>query len=176
MHAEASSLSKTRIPPPLFPRRNAIVQEYIGHPPGLYTRMALTGRLHPLLVHFPIALILGAAAAELVSVATRLPEWHAVAVANLRVGAAFAVASAGAGWLLASSRIVEASPALEWHRWLGLMAAFAALGAALTTVQSGRRSRRLRMYRLVLFSAAASVAVAGHFGAVLVWGADFLRP
>jgi len=138
--------------------------------------MTLTGRLHPLLVHFPIALILIAAVAELVSVATRFPAWHAVAVANVRAGAAFAVASAGAGWLLASSRIVEASPALEWHRWLGLMAAFAALGAALTTVENDRTPRRLWVYRIALFSAAACVAVAGHFGAVLVWGADFLRP
>jgi len=80
--------------------------------------MALTGRLHPLLVHFPIALVLIAAVAELVSLTTQCPEWRAVAVANIRVGAAFAVASAGAGWILASSRIVEASPALEWHRWL----------------------------------------------------------
>jgi len=30
--------------------------------------MALTGRLHPLLVHFPIALVLIAAIAELVTV------------------------------------------------------------------------------------------------------------
>ena len=99
-----------------------------------------------------------------------------VAVANVRAGAAFAVASAGAGWLLASSRIVEASPALEWHRWLGLLAAFAALGAALTTIENDQPPRRLWMYRIVLFSAAACVAVAGHFGAALVWGADFLRP
>src|SRR5882724_2879970 len=97
--------------------------------------MALTGRLHPLLVHFPIALILIAAVAELISLTTQFPEWHTVAVANTRAGAAFAVASAGAGWLLASSRIVEASPALEWHRWLGLMAAAAATTAALMTVQ-----------------------------------------
>ena len=138
--------------------------------------MALTGRLHPLLVHFPIALILIAAIAELVSVTARFPQWHTVAVANIRAGSAFAVASAGAGWLLASSRIVEASHALEWHRWLGLMAALAAVAAALATGKIDRRPRRLWLYRIALFSAAASVAVAGHFGAVLVWGADFLRP
>jgi uncharacterized membrane protein len=138
--------------------------------------MALTGRLHPLLVHFPIALILIAAIAELVAVTTRLPEWRTVAVANVRAGAAFAVASAGAGWLLASSRIVEASAALERHRWLGLMAALAAVAAALTTGNVEWSPRRLWRYRIALFSAAAFVAVAGHFGAVLVWGADFLRP
>ena len=137
--------------------------------------MALTGRFHPLLVHFPIALVLIAAFAELVSLTTRFPKWHMVAVANIRAGAAFAVASAGAGWLLASSRIVEASPALEWHRWLGLMAALAAVTAALTTRDIERPRGRLWLYRVALFSAAALVAVAGHFGAVLVWGADFLR-
>src|SRR5216683_4218204 len=115
--------------------------------------MALTGRFHPLLVHFPIALILIAACAELVSLTTQFSEWHTVAVANIRAGAAFAVASAGAGWLLASSRIVDASAALEWHRWLGLMAALAALVAALTTGVVDRTSGRLWLYRIALFSA-----------------------
>jgi uncharacterized membrane protein len=151
-------------------------QEYIDQPPGLYVRMTLTGRLHPLLVHFPIALVLVAAVAELVFVTTRFPQWHTVAVANVRAGAAFGVASAGAGWLLASSRLVEASPALEWHRWLGLAAAVAAIAAALATSEMDRSPRRLWLYRVALFWAAALVAVAGHFGAVLVWGANFLRP
>src|SRR6266852_6772619 len=133
--------------------------------------MALIGRFHPLLVHFPIALILIAAIAELVSVTTRFREWHTVAVANIRAGAAFAVASAGAGWLLASSRIVDASAALEWHRWLGVLAAIAAISAALTTIEIDDRTSRQRLCRIALFSAAALVTVAGHFGAVLVWGA-----
>jgi len=138
--------------------------------------MALTGRFHPLLVHFPIALVLIAAVAELVFLTTQFPEWHMVAVANIRAGAAFAVASAGAGWILAASRIVEASPALEWHRWLGLVTALAAVTAALATGEIDRPPRRLWVYRIALFSAAGLVGVAGHFGAVLVWGADFLRP
>jgi uncharacterized membrane protein len=139
--------------------------------------MALTGRLHPLLVHFPIALVLIAAVAELVAMMTRLREWRAVAVANARAGAVFAVGSAVAGWLLASSRLVEASPSLEWHRWLGTLAAVAAIAAALTTAAVDDDSPRLQwVYRIALFWAAALVAVAGHFGAVLVWGADFLRP
>jgi uncharacterized membrane protein len=138
--------------------------------------MALTGRFHPLLVHFPIALVLIAAVAELLYLSTQFPEWHTVAVANIRAGAAFAVASAGAGWLLASSRIVEASPALEWHRWLGVTGAVAAVAAALATSEMDRPPMRLWLYRIALFWAAALVAVAGHFGALLVWGADFLRP
>jgi uncharacterized membrane protein len=127
-------------------------------------------------VHFPIALVLIAAIAELASLTTRFPGWHTVAVANIRAGAAFAVASAGAGWLLASSRIVEASPGLEWHRWLGLAAGVAAVAAALGASDMNQSPRRRWLYRVALFSAAALVAVAGHFGARLVWGADFLRP
>jgi uncharacterized membrane protein len=138
--------------------------------------MALIGRLHPLVVHFPIALILVAAAAELVAMATHRPKWHTVAVANVRAGAVFAAGSAVAGWLLASSRIVEASPSLEWHRWLGASAAIAAIGAAVATAGADDSSPRLLgVYRLTLFWAAALVGVAGHFGAVLVWGPDFLR-
>jgi uncharacterized membrane protein len=138
--------------------------------------MAFTGRLHPLLVHFPIALVLIAAVAELASLTTRFPGWHTVAVANIRAGGAFAVASAGAGWLLASSRIIEASPGLEWHRWLGSAAGVAAVAAALSASDMDESPRRRWRYRLALFSAALLVAVAGHVGARLVWGADFLRP
>ena len=145
---------------------------------GIYGQMALIGRLHPLLVHFPIALIVIAATAELGVMVTRLPAWRALAVANLRAGAALAVISAAAGWLLASSRIVGASSSLEWHRWLGSGAVVLASAAACTTgrVISRPSSRRTWVYRAALFSAAALVGVAGHLGAVLVWGADFLRP
>jgi hypothetical protein len=72
--------------------------------------------------------------------------------------------------------IVEASQGLEWHRYLGLMAALAAVAAALATGEIDRPPSRLRLYRIALFSAAGLVAVAGHLGALLVWGADFLRP
>jgi uncharacterized membrane protein len=137
--------------------------------------MALAGRFHPLLVHFPIALLLIAALAEFVSLVAGSPAWRLVAVANLRAGAASAVATASAGWLLAKSRMVEVSPTLEWHRWLGLMAALAAVTAALATIGLGGRPGRQRVYLIALLSAAALVAVAGHFGAVLVWGENFLR-
>jgi hypothetical protein len=46
----------------------------------------------------------------------------------------------------------------------------------LATGEIDRPPRRLWLYRIALFSAAGLVGVAGHLGAVLVWGADFLRP
>jgi uncharacterized membrane protein len=139
--------------------------------------MPLISHFHPLLVHFPIALVLAAAAAELAAIATPRPWWHAVAIANVRAGAVLGLVTAITGWLLASSPVIDATPALEWHRWLGLAGALSAGGAALMSSSSHVQSRRsVLTYRATLFGAALLVAIAGHLGGTLVWGADFLRP
>jgi len=139
--------------------------------------MALVGALHPLLVHFPIGLILAAAAAELVAIHTGRTDWRTIAVANLRAGAAMGALTAVAGWRLASAHFVEPSRLLAWHGGIGAAGAVGALGAALLSTGAHDRTRgRLIAYRAALFGAAALVAVAGHLGAALVWGADFLRP
>jgi len=140
--------------------------------------MALIGRLHPVLVHFPIALIVAAFGCELASMATHGREWHAAAVANLRIGAAFAVGSAVAGWIFAWSPIVEASASLEWHRWAGACATLAAIDAVsahLAHSAGDRSSSSIWIYRAALAVAALLVGVTGHLGGVLVWGAHFFR-
>jgi uncharacterized membrane protein len=139
--------------------------------------MALIGRLHPMLVHFPIGLVLIAAVAEVVAMMTDLRKWRTVAVANVRAGAVFTLGAAIAGWRLASSPGIDATSSLEWHRWLGTIAAVAVFGAALSTAGAdGRSPFGLWVYRTTLFWAAALVALTGHLGGLLVWGADFLRP
>ena len=139
--------------------------------------MALVGRLHPLIIHFPIALVMLAAAAEGAAAATGDRRWRIVAVINLRAGAAFAVAAVIAGWRLASAPGVDPTTLLEWHRWLGAIAAVLTVATAMATSRVERLSfRDLAIYRLALFCAATCVAVTGHVGGLLVWGADFLRP
>jgi uncharacterized membrane protein len=138
--------------------------------------MTLIGRLHPLLVHFPIALILLAAAAEIVAAVTDAAPWHVVAIASLRVGAISAVTAASAGWLMARMPGVDPSATLEWHRWLGTTTAVVAVMAVWVTT-AGERSKATRWIDwFALLSAAACVAATGHLGGMLVWGADFLRP
>ena len=139
--------------------------------------MALIGRLHPVLVHFPIGLVLIAAVAEMVAMTTGRWDWRTVAVANVRAGAVFALGAAVAGWRLASSAGIDATSSLEWHRWVGTIAAIAVFGAARATAGArGRSGFALWVYRITLFWAAGLVAVTGHLGGLLVWGADFLRP
>jgi uncharacterized membrane protein len=139
--------------------------------------MAFVGRLHPLLIHFPIALVIAAAAAEVAAVVTADDGWSTVAVRNLRAGAVFALLAAIAGWRLALAPGMETSPLLEWHRWLGTIAAGATFAAALATSAPGSRSAlEVWIYRIALFAAGALVAATGHLGGLLVWGANFLGP
>jgi uncharacterized membrane protein len=138
--------------------------------------MELTGRLHPLLVHFPIGLVLLAALAELAAALTRRHRWHVVAVTNVRAGAFFATGAAIAGWLLAQSAGTARPPTLEWHGWLATVATLGTVLAALAAAGAERSARTRSMYRLLLFGSAAAVAVAGHLGGVMVWGADFFHP
>ena len=139
--------------------------------------MAFISRFHPLLVHFPIALVLAAAGAECAVIATTRKAWRTVAVANIRAAAAMGVVTAITGWIFASSPVVDATLSLEWHQWLGVASAAAAIGAALlssrlhVTPQSSAF-----VYRIALFVTAILVAITGHLGGTLVWGSGFLRP
>ena len=139
--------------------------------------MLLIGKLHPLLVHFPIALVLTAAGAEIVAIRTRRASWRAIAVVNLRAGAGMGVLTLIAGWVLATAPFVEATSILTSHRWTGVAAVAATIGATLASRNPHVQSHRsLAWYRGALFGAAGLVAIAGHLGAALVWGPDFLKP
>ena len=139
--------------------------------------MALVGRFHPVIVHFPIALVMVAAWAEGVALATHDSRWRAVAVINVRAGALFAFAAAIAGWRLAATLSLDSSLLMQWHRWLGVAATVLTAAAAVATFRTGVGSLRgLWIYRIALASAAVAVAATGHVGGLLVWGANFLRP
>jgi uncharacterized membrane protein len=146
-------------------------------PPGLPGQMAMIGRLHPLLIHFPIALVIVAVAAESASVLRKHSHWRVIAVGNLRAAAVFALLAAVAGWRLAAAGDVEATALLEWHRWLGTAGAVATVAAAATTwLDPKQRSPAVWIYRITLLGAAGLVAIAGHLGGLLVWGGNYFRP
>lgn len=165
------------IPGHVFRAGALLVLAARGPATGKDEGMLFIGKLHPLLLHFPIALVLAAAAAELLAILTRRATWRAAAIANARAGAAMAVLTAIAGWTLTSAPFVEAGRLLEWHRWLGVSGTVAAIGAAVASTRLDHRfPRSLFVYRASLFAASALIGLAGHLGAALVWGADFLRP
>jgi uncharacterized membrane protein len=101
------------------------------------------------LIHFPIALVIAAASAEVAAMVTADERWRTVAVGNVRAGAVFALLATIAGWRLAVAPEMELSPLLEWHRWLGTLTAAAALAAALAT-RGGRSAPGMWIYRIAL--------------------------
>ena len=87
------------------------------------------------------------------------------------------VVTAITGWLFASSPVVDAGTSLEWHRWVGMAGAVGAIGAALLSSRLHVSSRRSAfVYRVTLFVTALLVAITGHLGGTLVWGARFFQP
>jgi uncharacterized membrane protein len=139
--------------------------------------MLLAGRLHPVLLHFPIGLVLAAAAAELLAALTRRAAWRAAAIFNVRAGAVMAALTVGAGWALSTASFIEPSRLLDWHRWMGVSGTLMAIGAAVASLRLDATDPRPGfVYRVTLFTAAVLIGVAGHLGGTLVWGAGFLRP
>jgi uncharacterized membrane protein/mono/diheme cytochrome c family protein len=126
------------------------------------------GRLHPLLVHFPIGLLLVALLFELIDWkrkstglrdATKILTW---------VGAGSAVFAVTFGLLLASAEDASGT-SLEIHRWAGIATMTLAILATLSL-----RSNNRGLYRGLLLVTVFGVSLAGHYGAMLTHGDDYL--
>ncbi len=130
--------------------------------------VVLFGRLHVVLVHFPVALLLVAAAL------TFWPsgrEEHAVAAGwCLSLGLCGALAAAASGWVLATLE-PPGDRLLRWHRAAGLLATGAALLAWLATRVRTLDRPLLRRGSLVL--TALLVGLTGHLGGLMVQGEDW---
>lgn len=141
------------------------------------------GKWHVVVVHFPIALLLLAAAAEAGGWLGNRPDWMAFSEGAALLGAASAIIASVLGWILAGQIKYgpEAQEILWKHRWLGVATAVLSLAVLLfwwfhlKLAQPGKqRNRERRGYRFALFIAAALVGLTGHFGGSLIYGADYL--
>ena len=135
------------------------------------------GRLHPLVLHFTIALLLLAAAVEAVRCFRPDPHFARLTVTLLALGGFGALMAAGTGWVFARETHVEPllRGTLLWHRWLGVSTAFLAVFAWIVARRwaDDDRSSLLWISRLTIWATAALLVIAAHLGARLVWGADF---
>jgi uncharacterized membrane protein/YHS domain-containing protein len=134
----------------------------------------LAGKLHIVVVHFPIALIILAGLLELLRF--RKPRPGDVTYFCLIVGAAAAVVAAVLGWIDAGNLFGGVSgKTLFLHRWLGItLAAGAVLMVVVATVARARPSPFIsRTARAGMVFCALLVAVVGHFGGTLSYGEDY---
>ena len=149
----------------------------VPHPPIGIRMLRLIGKLHVLVVHFPIALLAAAAAAESWWIWRGRLGISSVVRFCVLTGAAGAVAAGLLGWLHASYGGFGADSAgvLFLHRWLGAAAALGAIATAAVCEWNILRARRSLLFRATLFTSAALVGAAGHFGGLMVYGNDFFR-
>jgi len=132
------------------------------------------GRLHVVLVHFPIALLIAAAAGEFRSAWRRRTAPAAAVHFCVLLGASGAVTTAALGWLHAWGGAGVGMPVtLGLHRWLGTATAGVAVLTAVLSARDERRGIRSGWFRIALVIAAALVGATGHLGGTLVFGDDF---
>jgi uncharacterized membrane protein len=132
----------------------------------------LFGKLHVVVVHFPVALLLVAAALELFAMLRRRGN-SPTARTCLYLGTMGALAAVAMGWVDARFMTFagDEAKALLWHRWLGV--AVAALAVVMSIIAVLPKTPT-RTYRIGLLITALIVGIAGHFGGSLVHGSDFL--
>jgi uncharacterized membrane protein/mono/diheme cytochrome c family protein len=133
------------------------------------------GRLHPIAVHFPVSLLLFAAILELFT----LKNFDAPSRTGIRLllaaGTIAAIVSAIMGLLLVKEGGYELQVS-NIHQWAGIATAvFSAITWFVSNSIYKKNKRNLiKLYRAFLFISAIGVAIAGHFGASLTHGQDYI--
>ena len=128
----------------------------------LPTWLQVVGRLHPLLLHFPIVLLLLAAALLWIRDENRIRYFSWL----LLLGANLAGVTVVAGLFLATEDY--SSDSLNWHKWTAICSLGVAVGLYFL------RDRTLPILRSLSISLGLILVLTGHFGAELTHGSDFL--
>jgi uncharacterized membrane protein/mono/diheme cytochrome c family protein len=127
------------------------------------------GRLHPMVLHAPIGLLIGLAALELIGLVRRRAIPRDVSVPLVWLIAVSAVLTALTGLTLAQEA-ATATDTLNNHKLLGISVA---VGATLTAAAATRANWRAA-YRGLLVLTVGLLLPAGHLGASMTHGETFL--
>lgn len=131
------------------------------------------GRLHPAAVHFPIALFLVAALAELIVVLNPTAGVGSSVRFLVWTGAAGGIVAASLGWLAGGMRMSDRSEILGLHRWTGTGIAIAGLAVALLSGAAVGSPKR-DAFRIILGAIAIAILFQGYLGAELSLGPDHM--
>ena len=126
------------------------------------------GRLHPLIVHFPVGLLCVALLLEILDWRGTRKELRGGISLLLWIGTGSAVVAVALGLLLANQEDYGGDT-LTYHQWSGITTMVLSL-LTLALLRTGR----FPWYRGTLILTVVGVSVAGHFGAMLTHGDDYL--
>ncbi len=130
------------------------------------------GRLHPIIVHFPIAFFPAALFTAIVG--RRRPAFGAPVQFLVVAGGIIAPISALLGWFNGGFSLTDSDPLMAVHRWLGTGIG---AGGLLLGVWAWRRPWEDRGAGMILALTAMTIAIVaqGWFGGALVHGIDHLN-
>ena len=136
----------------------------------LHRSIKYVGKYHLMVLHFPIAFLLAAMLVQWYGLITGRGD--GIVAPLLWLGTFGAIAAAALGWMYAYDSVYfgDDEQILLWHRWMGTGTAVVAVVVALARKRLGPKA-----LALALTICAGLVAAAAHYGASLVYGADFLK-
>jgi mono/diheme cytochrome c family protein len=152
------------------------VPAVIGEAGVMDAWLDLLGRLHPLMVHFPLALVIVAAMVELWRAMRRHDGPSPFAVTSVWFAAVGGVGAACSGWANAAFGGESTSVDLFLHRWGGVSVAALLVALAITGTTASRAGHTAwsGLWRMGLVLCAGIVAAVGHFGGNLVHGEGYV--
>lgn len=144
-------------------------------PEGLARLVRFAGNFHSVVVHFPIALIVAAALAEILAFIFKSPFFGDASRFTIILGAVGAGFAAALGWAAGAfaGYPEDFSQTLTVHRWLGTSVAVLAILSALFSEWLYRgvsRTAVWRAYGVAMALSVALVGLTGYFGGVLIYG------
>ena len=133
------------------------------------------GRLHPMVIHFPLSLLILAAILEMITLRNYHSKWRHSINVLLWTGSFSAVLSAGLGYLLMIFDEYEGA-GVDIHQNLGIATAVLSVVCLWLSRKIGDQPVKawLWSYRTTLSVTSVALILTGHYGASLTHGSDFL--
>lgn len=129
------------------------------------------GRLHPIVIHFPLAFF--PAALFTAVVGRRRPAFAAPVQFLVVAGGIIAPSAMALGWLAGGLTLTDTDPLLRVHRWLGTAIGLSGLALAIWAWKRPEKDRRPGMI-VALAGITAAIIVQGWFGGAIVHGIDHM--
>src|SRR5690606_16762635 len=136
--------------------------------------LQLLGRLHPLVVHFPIALLIVAYFLELLTLGGKRRGLREGINWMVFLGTLFAILATVLGWLLRTQDDYSGNLVML-HQNTGIATAVLAMVTSLVLWNTlNGKLRNFVLYRSILSLTVVFLIIAGHLGSSLTHGYDFL--
>lgn len=135
---------------------------------GSFWLWTFLGRLHPMIVHFPIGLLIIAFVLEIIAWKKRSAKYQPSIKILVAASALSSILSAAFGLMLANSGDYSGD-LLSYHQWTGIATTILALLTWLAYTKFPAS-----MQKLLLGITVIAVILVGHFGASLTHGENFL--